>query len=381
LHVLRPDRHPPHWGALIGYIGSAPPAAGSYTSAAVFPEVTKIFYVGENYEASAPASGRLWLNKNTDAYSNYTADNRGQVEAAIAVSPPEPPVRYHERAQAAAASINAIEPLKQAATYCARAAFDHWQNQAMKLMLKAEVCGPQAVDPILWNVCSARVDLVWFAGMAKEDVLQIRADASNGRVMNATWDFGRLVYRVISLHPGNEGKLFGLFGMPALNCTMAGLWYTGELGGQLGQLLREKLQPPSTAEASITGAWTLERSAPLDCVNFTKGCQSSPIRLLADPCTATECTISRSDGVWQRAHTITRRGTAWSGDFDDIAVTCTDQHNVDHLNVARIGIRFSVAVAEGGEAQAVGGFYTVRAASNPPDCAGNASARWLHGSR
>jgi hypothetical protein len=57
---------------------------------------------------------------------------------------------------------------------------------------------------------------------------------------------------------------------------------------------------------------------------------------------------------------------------------------VDQQNIAQIELRFSVTTADalGKEAKSVGGFYTVQAASNPPDCTGNARARWLlHRSR
>ena len=372
----------PHWGALIGYIGDNPPAPGSYSSVAVFPEVTKIFYVGEEYATSAPATGRLWLAKNADAYSNYTSDNRGQVEAAVSVLPPETEAQYMARAHAAASRFDAKKSLEEAANYCARASLDHWQKQAMKLVLKTELCRPYLATPPLLDLCSKQVDIAWFTGMAYQDLLKIRADFSNGQAAEATWDIGLLVYRVIGMHPGAEGQLFGLLGTPALYCTMAGLHYTGEIGGQLGQLIREKVLPPATTEAGIAGDWTLTRSAPLDCVNFKSGCQSTPIRLRVGPCSATQCTISRSDGVWQRAHTLTRQGDAWAGDFDDIAVFCTDESNVDHDNVARIGIRVTVTKAEGAQAKSVGGFYTVYAATNPPGCTGNARARWiLHGSR
>jgi len=77
------QRPAPHWGALIGYIGDAPPAAGSYTSADVLPEADKIFLIGANYSAQAPDTGRLWLNKNADAYSDYTVDNHGAIAADV----------------------------------------------------------------------------------------------------------------------------------------------------------------------------------------------------------------------------------------------------------------------------------------------------------
>jgi hypothetical protein len=135
-----------HWGALIGYIGSSPPAAGSYTSTAVFQEATNVFYVGGNYEASTPASGRLWLNKNTDAYSNYTVDNGGQVETTIEVSPPETEIQYTERAQFAVASIDALELWGEARDFCIRAVADHIRSEGLKDWIK-EVLGTR-----LWPI-------------------------------------------------------------------------------------------------------------------------------------------------------------------------------------------------------------------------------------
>ena len=96
------------WGALIGYIGSSPPAAGSYTSAAIRPEAAKVFFVGGSYKASAPATGRLWLNKNADAYSNNTADNHGQVSATVHLSPAETRAQFEARARVAAASVKTL---------------------------------------------------------------------------------------------------------------------------------------------------------------------------------------------------------------------------------------------------------------------------------
>lgn len=234
----------PFWGALIGYIGSSPPRAGSYTSKTVLKKASKIFYIGDRYDAAAPASGTLWLNKNTDAYSNYTIDNGGQVDAKISVMPPESRAKYYERAVAAAASLDALTPLQQATDFCVRASLDHWRNKAVKHMLKSQLCGPQAASPVHSKFCAAGVDLALFVGTVHDDVIKISAGASEGKMMNATWDTGRLIYEMISLYPNNEAKLFGLIGVPALDCTMAYFWYTGELGGQLGRLIRERFLLP-----------------------------------------------------------------------------------------------------------------------------------------
>jgi len=356
-----------HQGALIGYIGSSPPAAGSYTSTVVFQEATKVFYVGGNYEASAPASGRLWLNKNTDAYSNYTVDNGGQVVATIEVSPPETDIEYTERAQFEAFSINALEPWGEARDFCVRAVADHIRSEGLKYWI-AKVLGEDLkiyVDP--------NALLIESVG----DLVKIKYRLDNGQWGNATWDAGRLIFRVLGEIDTPEFKLFGIIGVPALDCTMAYFWLTGELGNQLGLLIREKLQPPNTVEASIAGAWTLERSAPITCINFDS-CESTPLPILVYDCTATQCTISRSDGLWQRAHTITRSGATWSADFEDIGVDCNG-----NPSVAPIDLRFSVTTSEGNQAKSVGGFYTVQTGSNPPaGCDSNAHARYLlYGSR
>jgi hypothetical protein len=73
----------PHWGALIGYIGNNPPAAGSYTSTSIIPDAQKVFVIGSNFQSGAPFAGMLWLNFNDDAYSANTGDNAGQVTATV----------------------------------------------------------------------------------------------------------------------------------------------------------------------------------------------------------------------------------------------------------------------------------------------------------
>jgi hypothetical protein len=73
-----------HWDALVGYIGSNPPAVGSYTSKSVLLEAKKIFLVGGRYGVKgAPRDGTLWLNINADSYSAYTIDNSGSVNVYI----------------------------------------------------------------------------------------------------------------------------------------------------------------------------------------------------------------------------------------------------------------------------------------------------------
>ena len=76
----------PHWGALIGYVGNNPPAAGSYTSTSILQEAQKVFVVGSSFNSAVNNTGTLWLNFNDDAYSANTGDNSGQVTATINVT-------------------------------------------------------------------------------------------------------------------------------------------------------------------------------------------------------------------------------------------------------------------------------------------------------
>lgn len=73
----------PYWDALVGYIGSSPPARESYTSPKVRPEAERVFPVfphgGTSSYWKVAEGGCLWLAFNADAYSNYTVDNSGEV--------------------------------------------------------------------------------------------------------------------------------------------------------------------------------------------------------------------------------------------------------------------------------------------------------------
>lgn len=79
----------PHWGALIGYIGSDPPPAGSYAGSTQWlPEAQRVFFVGSDLSMTSSLTGELWLAFNDDAYSGFTSDNTGQVTAHVAVATP-----------------------------------------------------------------------------------------------------------------------------------------------------------------------------------------------------------------------------------------------------------------------------------------------------
>lgn len=343
------------WGALIGFIGTSPPADGSYTSTAVRPRALKIFYVGGRYEARVLTSGMLWLNKNADAYSGYISDNSGHVDARITVLPPESARQSAARARVAAFSVSKITALQQAANFCTRSVLDAFSSAAITAALRKLL--PGAGD-------------VFDGATIIGDTIEISYDQSNGQIGNATFDLGKLVFAVLGEVPGLE--LFGIVGDPAIDCTEAGFWLTGQLGGQLGKWLRHKLDPPSTATARIQGTWTLTRSS-LTCINFPAGCKTTPIPIRLSNCTKTRCVMSRTDGVWKRSHPIERHGSTWIADFTDIAITCRTRSNpaevIMKLSVVKASKHNGVKIAT-----ALGGTYATKATTNPPDCKSNGRA-------
>jgi len=79
-----------HFGTLIGFIGTNPPQIGSYSSLTVAQRDTLIanmIVLGSNATVNAPASGRLWLGMNDDAYSGHANDNSGSILANVQPGP------------------------------------------------------------------------------------------------------------------------------------------------------------------------------------------------------------------------------------------------------------------------------------------------------
>lgn len=75
-----------NFGALIGYIGDAPPAVGSYASMTVderLDAISRMVLLGTDVDAIAPVSGALWLGMNDDAYSGNDSDNIGQLSVTV----------------------------------------------------------------------------------------------------------------------------------------------------------------------------------------------------------------------------------------------------------------------------------------------------------
>lgn len=132
--------------------------------------------------------------------------------------------------------------------------------------------------------------------------------------------------------------------------------------------------PSAVQTSSIEGDWTLSRTL-VTCASFSDGCASTPIKIRFDKCADVQCTISRSDGVWQSAHSITRQGSTWTANVQDIGVACHGRKNT-----ASIVIQFTVESTDvdGGlpRAKTISGLYAFEAATNPPNCADNAQASY-----
>jgi hypothetical protein len=351
------------WGALIGFIGSGPPEPGSYASASVRSRALKVFYVGGHYVAQARHTGTLWLDKNADAYSNFTSDNHGHVTARVSVGPRETAGQTRVRALDAVGSINVLEPFQQAAKSCVYNSFYDIQNTLINKSIKKLGGGN-----------------FFLGAQIARNSLEILQSTQNGDISSAEFTFGKAVFALLGTVPGY--KLFGLVGGPAIDCAQAGLWLTGNIGSQLGKLLRQRFLTPRVEDASIGGNWTLTRT-PLVCRNFPAGCHTTPIHLRIRHCTATRCVMSRprSDVFWRHSHAITRHGDVWSAKFRDIAITCGSR-----LNPGNITIRLRVIKASGhgglATATALSGTYTVDAPTNPPSCAANGHGeQGMHGTR
>ncbi len=209
------------------------------------------------------------------------------------------------------------------------------------------------------------------------DYVILNDDATSGQVFQSEFDLGRLVFAILGTVPGL--KLFGYVGDPAIACAEAGFWLSGQLGGDLGRWLRQKLDPPRYAAASIAGTWTLSRAI-LTCDSAT--CLGTPLRVSFTNCTSTRCSMRRIDApwVWKSAHTVERHGGTWSGSFTDDALFCGKA-----INPAPIAVKISVVRAvdkDGTEiATALGGTYTVQPAPDPPCRKTGLAVEQIYGSR
>jgi hypothetical protein len=111
------------------------------------------------------------------------------------------------------------------------------------------------------------------------------------------------------------------------------------------------------------------------------GCDSSPVTVLFEGCTQTECSMTRTDGVWAGAHAVVLESSGvWMARFADIGVTCEDQRNT-----ASFEVRLTVSAKEvvNGSPTATGliGSYAYQAATNPPTCSAGRAEFSISGSR
>ena len=315
-----------------------------------------------------PTTGRLWLAKNADAYSGYTVDNSGHVTAKVTVLPAQTPSQVAAQARVTALAVKSATPLLQAENACARAIIDHAGDELIK----------DALD-------GAGLDGNLFEGaQIVNQEIQFYYEASNGDIFQSEFSFGKLVFELIGAAADQklippQFELFGIVGPPLVDCVEAAWWLDGWLGGQVGQYLRQTIWPPTTANAGISGTFTFDRAV-LSCVNLTDGCVSNSFVLRFSSCTATKCTMTRTDGLWQ-THTITLSNTTWTAKFVDKALLCGSQQNNATVTI-RLIVTSSAVQNQVRIAKTLGGTETYAAATNPPNCTANPSAlEDLHGVR
>jgi len=349
----------PNWGALIGYVGTAPPPPGSYASTAVRPQALRVFYVGGSYEAQALASGPLWLFKNADAYSGYIADNSGHVTAKITVLPPESASQAAARARVAALSVSALAPVGQAWNSCAQSIESSLTEQAIE----------NAVLSLLPLSQAEKADTAIEGLTIVGDTLEVDYDVSGGQIFQSEFDFGKVVFDIL----GDSGIpgffLFGLVGTPAIDCVEAGFWLAGTLGGQIGTLLRKRFLAKADTTAGIAGTWTLIRST-ISCVVDT--CYDTPMVLKFTHCSQTECTMTRLDYIWKKSHPIALKNGRWTAKFTDITATCGTAQVPGNITLT---LAVTSYAKSGGTrvAKTLGGTYDNVVPPTPPQCPSTAS--------
>lgn len=345
----------PAWGALIGYVGNTPPAPGSYASAAIRPQALRVFYVGGNYEAEVLETGSLWLFKNADAYSGFTADNSGHVTATVTVLPPESASQAAARAKAAALAVSSPTPLQQAWDFCAQSIENSLQSQVIENYVLSLLPGGSHIADVIDGVTTVG------------NTLNVYYEANDGSIAQAEFDFGKIVFGLIGKIHGFE--LFGIVGDPAIDCAESGFWLSGQLGGELGTYLRQKLLTKANVTAGITGTWKLHRTT-VSCLVFVT-CSDAPITVRFANCTPAKCTMAGVHWFWKKSHPVTFKNGTWTAQFTDIAVTCGSQ-----LNPGAVTVTFTVTSHEKNSKAALtlGGTYAVKSASNPPNCTPGASS-------
>ena len=134
-------------------------------------------------------------------------------------------------------------------------------------------------------------------------------------------------------------------------------------------------------EPSIDGSWTITRTL-TSCINFDEGCAAGPFALEFTECDGSSCLMIRTDGVWLSSHRVTRSADgSWSGEFEDIAVTCYGKRNPAQIQIS-LRPTATDLVAGRPRATELAGDYRYHAETNPPNCDGNSTATFeLTGTR
>jgi hypothetical protein len=116
--------------------------------------------------------------------------------------------------------------------------------------------------------------------------------------------------------------------------------------------------------AAIAGTYTLNRHNTL-CVskidNGRGGCSESPMTVIIE-CNADQCTISRTDGVWEHPHVLILDGDIWrASGRDNNATNCHIGDGPEFTTPSTIRLELSVvsrAIVDGvGKAQKLKGTY------------------------
>ena len=281
------------------------------------------------------------------------------MSATVHLSPAETRAQYEARARVAAASVKTLEPLRQATDACVRGVMDHMQNLTMKAWLKSQVA------PVLHKAA----DLISAVGTIYGDGVSVVYRWKNGGVRER-----RLRRRPDRLHRHRpDSRLQAVLHRGSARDRLhrgrvlvhgSALQLVGPATPQEIAAACHRWRPGSTAP------WRLIRLAPTKCIHFPRGCARTPIPLRFQRCAATACSLSRTDGDWQRVHRIARHGALWSASFKDIAINCDDGKHA-----AEIEGQLSVTSAKGSEAKSVGGTYKVHAPANPTNCPEGGRAR------
>ena len=217
------------------------------------------------------------------------------------------PQSVTEQVRVAADSISAVAPLRQAMSTCMSAITANIQDQTRDGAIDT------ALETLLGEKAEDVVGVAKIVNSTVDNTVTIQYELKNGRLDNATFDAGRVVFALTGNIPGLG--LFSAIGDPAIYCTEAAFWYTGQLGSQIGHFLRSKLRPAAAA-ASIEARWKLFRRATSCTSNLSEGCFVTPM-LVRITCAGANCMAIRTNntpghlGAWTDPLPLVLTGGVW----------------------------------------------------------------------